>query len=293
MSLNIQERIVACLKLRKDLSEAFALLLSNTTGLNEISFCEKLHNQFFQNESIYSHGWYEPPPLGMAALFGEEKDNFKRLQFDTLRKEEFWPKKEFVVTANTAALLYASPVDKQSGIIGDFGLTVYTGENIEVQQHLQACLSVVEKTAEYAQVSMELREVHNYSQKLLKSQGLTNNRTVTYTDKVGTNIGHTIPWSYEDPSSQESDLIQSGNFEQVKNLISKKRVNLNKEEKFKIPTNIAFTTEIRIESLSNPSLPNTFFHIIVAFVNGHKTINGNFKPTFEALNTDRFIKTAY
>jgi hypothetical protein len=126
----------------------------------------------------------------------------------------------------------------------------------------------------------------------MAEQGLNNNRTITYTDKVKTNIGHTVPWSYEDPTPEELSIINGTDFDKLKNLISSKRINLNEKEDFKIPPTIAFTTEFRAESNKDPHLPNASFHLIVSFVDGKKEVLGGFNTVFQATRMD-FIKSKF
>lgn len=75
---------------------------------------------------------------------------------------------------------------------------------------------------------MDAKQRIQICQKLMEERGLNNQRTITYTDKARSNIGHTIPWSYEKPTNEETAIIEGDDFDKLKNLISSKRVNLNK-----------------------------------------------------------------
>ena len=140
---------------------------------------------------------------------------------------------------------------------------------------------------------MEFRDIHDYAQKQFKDYGLNNDRTVTWTDKVGTNLGHTIPFTYEKLTKSEQEVIDSGEFKQVKDLISSKRVNVNKVEKFEIPATIAFTNEVRLEDSNDPTMPLLFFHLVILFKDGRKTIRSNFNLIFKTLGMDKFIQSKY
>lgn len=135
---------------------------------------------------------------------------------------------------------------------------------------------------EYAQVSMEFCELHHFAQKSFTRKGLTNARTVTWTDKVGTNLGHTIPWSYEEPDDIEQQIITDRDFQKLSKLISEKRINVNRFEHFRITDDIAFTVEARLESMEDPSLPNVFYHLIVTYKDGKKIVLANFNKVFDA-----------
>ena len=68
--------------------------LKHHFDISETEFTDKVRAQFVADKNLYDHGWYEPPPYGIAALFSD-KNNFKRLQYDTLRKEDYWPKAKY------------------------------------------------------------------------------------------------------------------------------------------------------------------------------------------------------
>lgn len=291
MTSGLEDRINTCEKLRKETANVIAEILAEDKNISEIGFRNKLLEKLKNNKNIHERGWYEPPAFGIAVLFADA-ENPSRLLFDNLRKEEFWPKEENFFDKNGIGIVYASPVDKRTGIIGDLGLTIYGGKNLQIQNHIKNCLDVLEKVVEFIKIEMEFKEIHAFAQKTLEENKLNNNRTLTYTDKIGTNIGHTVPWSYEYPQPMEEKIIQSGNISDIKNLISSKRVHISSKESFKVLPTIAFTVEIRAESNDNPSLPNVFFHFIVCFKNGKKKILGNFNSVFEALGMN-FIKSKY
>jgi hypothetical protein len=79
------------------------------------------------------------------------------------------------------------------------------------------------------------------------------------------------------------EVIENRDFNELKDLISRKRINVNRFERFKIPTNIAFTCEARLEDSNNPSLPLVFFHLVVTFKEGKKKILADFNSIFEAV----------
>jgi hypothetical protein len=280
--MNTITTIETCAALRSWLSEAMILALSNSESISEKEFCQRLQIRLSSNPDIYSGGWYDPPPSGISALFGTP-DNYQRLQYDNLRKPEFWPQDKHKLEGDGVGILYGSPIDIDSGTIGDFGITIYNGKDKRIIDHLSNCLNVLEVAIDQIEIGMEMREIHNLTQTTIAQRGLTNARTVTWTDKVGTNLGHTIPWSYEKPNSTETEIIASKNLPKVSNLISSKRINVNRLEKFKIPHTIAFTLEARLESLNDPGLPNVFYHFIVCFKEEQKSVLANFNKLFQAI----------
>ncbi|OGY23078.1 MAG: hypothetical protein A2172_05210 [Candidatus Woykebacteria bacterium RBG_13_40_15] len=289
---HFKEGIDICNNTRNLAAKYVEEVLKDSTTISEAEFRDKIKNKFAENKNIYERGWYEPPPFGIAALFSEI-NNFGRLRFDTLRKQEFWSSTKYRMEKGSVGIVYLSPVNRGTATIGDFGLTIYQGDNVSIKQHFKNSLDVIEQIADYTQVGMEFREIHNQARKLFKEIGVNNDRTVTYTDKVGTNLGHTIPWTWENPSELEINVINSRDFNKIKDLISHKRINVNREEKFKVPENVAFTIEARLEDTNNLSLPLVFFHVIVQFIDGNKRVNSNFNSVFKLLKMGSFVKSKY
>jgi hypothetical protein len=103
-------------------------------------------------------------PAGVAALFSRSH-TFDRLQYDSLRKEEYWPSADWKLEGASAGFIYASPIHRSSGAIGDFGMTIYRGQNTAIQSHLSSCLAVLEQAADFAEVGMEFRELYDLAQR--------------------------------------------------------------------------------------------------------------------------------
>ena len=55
-------------------------------NITEIEFQKEWFKNLEQEENVIADGWYNPPPYGMAVLFGD------RVSFDSLRNEDNWPK---------------------------------------------------------------------------------------------------------------------------------------------------------------------------------------------------------
>jgi len=97
-----------------------------------------------------------------------------------------------------------------------------------------------------------------------------------YSDPRGINLGHTIPGSYENINFGRS-------FEEIRQAITKGRIYIKETTDFKIPETCALTIESRLEDLHKPHLPSTYFHFIVCFDNGKKSILENFSQIFETV----------
>ena len=260
--------------------------------LSEQQFAHLLGQHFRDNIELYESGWYNPPPGGISALFAPA-NNPGRLLYDSLRKPEFWPRQDCHFAQDSIGLIYCSPLDREGGATGDFGLTVYNGGDLKIQNHIKKCLAVMETVAEATQVGLEFRQLYTYAQVLFKDNGLTNARTVSVTDPAGTSIGHTVPFTDTPLQDHEHSIIHSQNFEEVKDLVSENRIFINPAQEYKIHENGAFTVEARLEDANDRRLPNAFFHLLVTFENGRKTIRENFHYIFEALGMEQWIKSKY
>jgi len=278
--LSLIERIKICQLVREETARITNEILKKNSALSEVDFRNLTIKNLFDQRELHQSGWYDPPPFGVAALFSQAP--YTRLQFDTLRSKKFWPQKENFLTKESVGIIYLSPVHRESGIIGDFGATFYYGKDEKIVRHLKKSLSLLEKVTDFIEIGMEFRKIHEFAQQLFQKNEVNNHRTTVHNDPAGTNLGHTVPWTYEDPTTEEEKIIEDGDIETLRNLISKKRIYINALEKFKIPSTIAFTFEARLEDSENSHLPNAFYHLIVCFINGKKTILKNFECIFLA-----------
>jgi len=204
-----------------------------------------------------------------------------------LRPQESWPRSDiFLDRESGIAMVYASPVNKETGIIGDFGLTLYFGKDKNLQEHLATSLQTNREIFEYVKEDMELRDVNAFTHENLKSNGLMTNLS-SPSDPTGTNIGHTIPASYQDWSMKEKQLLHEGKWEEISKMISKKRVFLNSKEKLRVRKGMAFTIEPRPQSAQDSNLPTVLFHTIALFrENGEKELLTDFDELFSLTGMD-------
>jgi hypothetical protein len=258
---SLNTRLVAS----RSLLKALTYLLKDKERISEVSLCNKWLEEMRKDNNIFSDGWYNPPPHGLSVLFGTD-DNFDRISPSTLRPPESWPRSDiFLNRRNGIISVYASPVNKKTGMIGDFGLTLYFGTNQQIKNHLKTCLSIDKKVFEYSQVGMQLSEIYNYTQKLFLAKSLKNNIS-SPTDPTKTNIGHTIPASYENWSDDEIKLFQTNSdWKIICNAISKRRKFINFVEPLRIEPGMGITIEPRPQVINNPNIPMVWFHTMAFF----------------------------
>ncbi len=259
--------------------------------MSEHDVKENIKKNLFSNSSLLAEGWYSPPPYGVGVLCAERQKN-ERLKYSSLRNPEYWAQKDIFFGDDSLALLYASPVDRLTGIIGDTTLTVYNGKDVALQEHLKNGLTAIEEIVEGVRVGQSFKEIFNDAETIIKSHGLYFTRVIASTGAQMANIGHTIPWSYEDMNAGEKEIFAKGPAEKVNDMISKKRKFVNAEETFVVPETCAFTIESKMQS-DDLTLPSVYFHIIVVFQNGQKKVCSNFNPIFRRFGMDSYLQCKF
>lgn len=264
-------------------SQSLQQLLQEGKPISEKILADTWLKNMRKNKKLFPEGWYFPPPHGISILFAKESD-VSRVSPPSLRPQEYWPRDDvFLEIRNGLLLVYFSPVDRKTGIIGDFSQTIYFGQSPKIKEHIKKCYHVNLEIFSYIKVGMTLSHIFKYTHELLKSYRL-NSDIASPTDPTSTNIGHTIPVSYEDWIEKERSLLKGkkSNWEDIKNMISKKRVFLNSVEKFKVRKGMAFTIEPRPYILNNKSIPAVLFHMIVLiWPDGRKELLTNFHEIFK------------
>lgn len=282
MSLN--DSIDFCIENRKFVAQIIADVLAVKNGCNEKTVQQALLRAIKEQPDFHDRGWYDPPPGGVGVLFADENDEFERSKFPTLRTEQYWPHENYKLTDETVGTIYVSPVHRASGIIGDMGLTFYCGTREDIKEHLKQCLIATEDIAEQARAGMMFKELYAIGQQILAERQLHNDWMITLNDPThGADYGHTLPWTYENTTSDEKRIIESKDFNQIKELISDKRLYINPIEEFVIPPTIAFSIEPRIGSKLDPKLPGGYFYCTVIFKDGKRQIINNINTIFDTL----------
>lgn len=245
-----------------------------------------------ENETLFPDGWYTPPPHGICVLYGIAEQT-SRQNYKNLRQEEVWPKEDvYLGGKNEMGYLFASPVDRKTGIIGDFGMTIYVGNKQEIKDHLKRCMEINRKIFDFLEVGKKFLEINTFAETLFAKYGLTNG-VVSTTDPAGKNLGHTIPGIYSDWTEREKNIFENGqtNWSSVKDLINKKRVFVNAVEETVVEPNMAITIEPRLTTIDNPSIPMGSFHTIgVINDDGSKEFLTNFDQIFDVVEMDYMME---
>lgn len=279
-----------CEETREIASEALVKVIRQ---IWEKSFSERQLKDLWIEElrksgKLFPSGWYCPPPEGCGVLIGDEK-NTGRLNYDSLRKEANWPRPDIKFNIRTGiAYIFASPVDKETGIIGDFGLTVYAGKDQRIINHFKKVYLINQQIVGEIRPGLKVSEVYNQAIHIFSAANLTNNVS-SNTDMVGTNIGHSIPGTLEPYSEAELAAIKGDNWQAAGDLISQKRVFFNGKVDYVFKPGDCFTLEPRLTDLEKPYLPMVSFHTIIRVTKHGAELIEKFDKIFRATKMDYML----
>ncbi len=277
-------------KTRQLTADALALTLKELMGgsepISETAFANKWYKHLKANPNIFPEGWYMPPPHGIEVLFGTQ-EQVARVSPKSARVKEFWARGNvYLDRSKGITQVFASPVDRQTAMIGDFGLTLYFGNNKAMINHLKNVYALTIEIAEWVKTGMSLAEIFNYGHALMAKRRVKSDLS-SPTDPTGTNIGHTIPFLGENMSREEATIFSSSDWAQIKDMISKKRKFLNKTEKLVIKPGMGITIEPRPEAPARHNIPTALFHTVILFKNdGQKEILTGFDEIFRIAGMD-------
>ncbi len=292
----MNDKLEICKKTREiaatSLYKTLEKVLNTRKKISESEFRDLWLSELRKQKSIFLDGWYISPPHGIGVLFATDK-NPQRISHKSLRPKLSWPRNNiFLNTKNGIALFYASPVDKKTGIIGDFGMTIYFGKNAAIINHMKKCLEITKKTFSYIKNKMTLSEIAEYTNQLLLLNHVENGVTSS-TDPTGFNSGHTIPATEQSWSEIEQKILFSNKstWEEKCKVISEKRNFVNSSQKLKIKPGLAFTIEPRPIVKENPNIPMVLFHsIVLVKTNGKKELLTDFDDIFRLTNMDYMLQ---
>ena len=281
------DRIAVIQRTRAAGAAAFVNALSHSDNASsEQALSQHWLAEMRKDSNLLPDGWYQPPPGGVSVLIGRAP-RYERLTYDSLRDPRIWPRDDHTLSAESLVYAYASPTDRHSGLIGDLGMTLYRGASKAIHDHLTSCLKVSTQVAAYAEVGMELRDLFHHAQKTIRDiDPSLSNFVTSITDAGASNIGHTIPWSYEGYSPEVVECLEQGSTTDIADMIKSRRVFLNASSREQVKPTMAFTVEPRIAS---PSLPLSSYHLIVTFLEGKRRICSNLAPIFKLFGMDQYL----
>jgi hypothetical protein len=267
---------------RKTAAHILRRSLVGIEGRSEAEVRDRILLETKNYPELFETGWYDPPKGGAGILFAAYP--FERLKYDSLRKPEFEPSEEVRFEEETVGMIYFSPVDRHTGLLGDIGFPLYKGNNGRIRGHIKNIYAAIRKVAEYAQVNMTFSDLCLFAEENFRGRFKpTRWLIVSQNLNQPTNLGHTVPGSL-------GENIQFGNgIEEAREAIRKNRVFIISGENFAIPRNCAFTLESRLESVDGSGLPSVYFHFIVIFKDGQKTILEDFNDIFKVVGMEYML----
>lgn len=291
----IEEKLRTVAQTRALAAESLHYTLSHADVLGGIISEKTFRDAWLANlsshASVFPEGWYIDPPAGMAVLAGVPLRD-SRINYSNLRMEQVWPKPDiFLGGDNEMLYVYASPVDRKTGIIGDFAMTLYSGKDKDLIKHIKTCLTINHEIADHVTVGMSFAEIYRFAESRFKEYGLTNTIT-SVTDPAKVNIGHTVPASYEDWSPDELETLKAGdtNWDRVVTMISKKRKFINAIELQPVQGGMAITLEPRLTHPRDPTFPMSSYHtILIVKEDGSKELLTNFDDIFKFSGMDYML----
>ncbi|HWY79578.1 MAG TPA: hypothetical protein VNW29_04420 [Candidatus Sulfotelmatobacter sp.] len=277
----------------QSLAKGLHKLLATNEPISEVMLRDAWLTALRKNASLFPDGWYMPPPHGIAVVFGSVGKE-SRSNFQSLRPQKMWPQDNIFLNRDSSLITcYASPVDKKTGMFGDFGVTLYFGNDSAVKSQLQQCLQIDREIFDFIEVGKSFAEVYTFSMKLLKSYGLANDIT-SNADPTTTNIGHTVSGLDEAWTLQELHIIQEGetNWDAVKTMIGKKRKFVNSVEQTRYMPGMGVTLEPRPTVIKNPEIPMVWLHnTILINPDGSKELLTSFEDAFRVISMDYMLTT--
>lgn len=223
--------------------------LYDKENISEIDFKNKWQNNLEKEKDIIVDGWYNPPPKGMAVLFGS------RVSFDTLRNKKNWASHTIINWNEDLLYAYCSPVDQLSGMIGDMSVTLYFGQNKKIINHIRNCHEAVQEVFSQLDKLENSQELFVCSEKIFAKHKLKN-CIISKTDNVTLDLGHTFP-------KLEERQIKDSLTEEEKQKISKARKFINGNSNWRFTEEMEFTIEPQLVSTEDLKLPQISQHYLI------------------------------
>ncbi|HEX3082131.1 MAG TPA: hypothetical protein VHQ86_02665 [Candidatus Saccharimonadia bacterium] len=293
MTQVLMDLLAACHKTRQiaasTLEESLREALAKPDPVTEVALRDLWLAKLRGAKSIYPDGWYMPPPHGMFVQFATDEDP-SRVNQTSNRRPEAWPRNDiYLDRANGLVSAYASPVDRDTGMIGDFCVMLYFGKSPAIQTHLAEALKLDAEVFERLEPGMEYADIARITYEQLEAHGFANT-VASPTDPTGTNVGHTLPGADTGWTAAEKAVFAAGDWEATKNMMSHKRLFLNTSEHAKIPPTSGHTIEPRPEVPGHPELPAAPYHTMVFWREGTKQFITGFSRLFELAGMDYMPK---
>lgn len=290
MTFNKISPVEICKQTRKAASEALLTVIKQVwqRPFSEKKLKDLWLRELRKNKSLFPQGWYSPPPDGITVLIAN-KTNPQRLDYKSLRTKENWPQKNiFFKFEEGLIFVYASHVDKESGIFGDFGLTLYAGKESEIIDHLKKVYQINHQIVALVKPGIKVKHLYQQANRIFQKAGLIN-KVFSTTDPAGVDIGHSVPGTIRPYSKEELKVFQGKDWSKACQIISKKRIFINQKKDYVLKSGDCFTLEPSLIDPQRPNLPRVLFHTIIIIKENGCEIMENFKEIFHATGMDYML----
>jgi hypothetical protein len=240
--------------------ETFSITLQELLGRNGITeeyFRDAWARRLCESQQLTSNGWYDPPPGGMAVFFGHDNST-KPFGFASLRPQHFWPSNRTIDWNHGLMYAYCSPIHIPDGMPGDFGITLYFGNDSNVRSQFRAALAVTRQLISEITPGTMARTLFRRSEILFADVGMRNN-VVSVTDSVPVDLGHSLP---------RVQLPELGNNRQLKEsakrAVEKGRLFISESTDWPLSDVMQFTIEPNLVSVNDLRLPQVSPHYAVS-----------------------------
>ncbi len=238
--------------------------LKGREGITEISFRDNWLNKLKNISNITRNGWYSPPPEGIAVLFASDK-NIERINFESLRNEANWPSDKIIDWDNGLLFAYESFVDTETGLLGDFDITLYFGKDPDMINHFKLCHKATLEVIEASRTINSSKILFEKSQDIFSKYSLKNS-IVSITDSSSLDLGHSTP--VVDINDIKDKTLSKETIEYIRN----NRKYISGHSDWNLDNEVQFTIEPQLVSINNKRLPQVCFHYLIKKTENNITI---------------------
>ncbi len=281
-----RERIAGIRRARESAARTLlAAVKSLRSGYSEKQLFDSWSRLVSAESSVLPFGWYQPPPKGFSVLVGTPP-TYERLEFESLRFEQYWPKSAHVFSKESILYPYFSAIDSTTLMVGDHVGTYYAGTDTRLQDWIRSCYSCTRRVAESVEPGMKFSDLFAEAHNELRSLGASNNN-FSLSGGLAADIGHTIPYFASAKESSVTFGSPTGGPEQLAKTISAEREFVSPDNHSVIRAPCAFTVEPQMIATGYPMVG---FHVIAAVSDTGVQLIEAYDGLFEFFGMDKWIK---
>jgi hypothetical protein len=246
-------RAWACETFRETFHELYG-----RSAVSERVFSDAWSSRLAASSEFSDGGWYDPPPRGLAVLFGTGDDP-RRVNFGSLRDPSNYASDIPLDWSDGLLYAYCSPVALRSGMAGDFAITLYLGSRPEIRAHFSNCYAATREVISCLQPTASSVSTFRLAEDIFASRQLFN-AVESVTDVAVLDLGHSIPTITLNATATGERHLSAD----VRAEYSRARRFINDHDAWPLSSVAQITIEPQLRSRISASLPQVSFHYIVA-----------------------------